>query len=68
MLFWYFLVIFLPIGIFVLLNPYGWASGYREALVRSGLPTSVVTAIAAGWALVGVAALIIVINSAISGG
>ncbi len=51
------LLVFLPIGVLVQYSPRGWGKGFREALRGTGLSDFSVSALAAGWMVVGVAAL-----------
>lgn len=65
---YYFLPIFIPVGLAALFNPYGLSSKYREALVKSGLPDPFITAIAIGWILVGASALVVLTKEAFGSG
>ncbi|MEU6678833.1 hypothetical protein [Streptomyces sp. NPDC046853] len=46
-------VLFLPLGVFVLWNPAGRADAFKAALVGTGLSARAVNAIALSWALLG---------------
>ncbi|MEV0887345.1 hypothetical protein ACIOHB_08285 [Streptomyces microflavus] len=62
MSFYFFLLLFLPIGVFVLWSPNGMADRYKGELVRLGLPGALVTLMAVGWMLVGAAAFFVIVR------
>ncbi|CAM5672679.1 hypothetical protein SBADM41S_08611 [Streptomyces badius] len=51
------LLAFLPIGVLVQYSPRGWGRDFREALRGTGLSDFSISALAAGWMVVGVASL-----------
>ncbi|OEV22473.1 hypothetical protein AN221_02210 [Streptomyces nanshensis] len=62
MSFYFFLLLFLPVGVLVLWSPKGLVDRYKGELMRLGLPGPLLTAMAVGWILVGLAALLMIIH------